>query len=205
MSYNINRKGNRMDNNIQYIIAGLGNFGKEYDNTRHNAGFIAADALCKKHYVSADRQKYRSLITEARISGVRVLIMKPLTYMNESGKAIREAMSFYKIPPERLIVFCDDINLEPGRLRLRRKGSSGGQNGLNSIIAEIGSDNFTRIKIGIGQKPHPAYDLAAWVLSRFTEADRKAIDASLPRICDTVELLLEGKDDEAMRTCNSQI
>ncbi len=194
-----------MDNNIQYIIAGLGNFGKEYDNTRHNAGFIAADALCEKYYARADRQKYKSLIADTRIGDARVLIMKPLTYMNESGKAVREAMSFYKIPPERLIVLCDDINLEPGRLRLRRKGSSGGQNGLNSIIAETGSDNFTRIKIGIGQKPHPSYDLAAWVLSRFTEADRKAIDAALPKICDTVRLIIEGKDDEAMRVCNSQI
>ncbi len=190
-------------NQIKYVIAGLGNFGSEYENTRHNAGFIAADALCERHCVRADRQKYRALITEARIAGARVLIMKPLTYMNDSGKAVREAMAFYKIPPENLIVLCDDINLEPGRLRLRRKGSSGGQNGLNSIIRELGSDNFTRIKIGIGQKPHPAYDLAAWVLSKFTKDDRSAIDASLDRICKTIELVIEGKDDEAMRTCNS--
>lgn len=190
-------------NGISYIIAGLGNFGKEYENTRHNAGFIAVDALCKRLSVNADRQKYKSLITEARIAGKRVLIMKPLTYMNASGIAIKEAMSFYKLPPERLIVLADDINLEPGRLRLRRKGSSGGQNGLNSIIEQLGCDNFTRIKIGIGQKPHPAYELAAWVLSRFTESDRKAVDASLDKLCDTVELLIEGKDDEAMRTCNA--
>jgi PTH1 family peptidyl-tRNA hydrolase len=190
-------------NSISYIIAGLGNFGKEYENTRHNAGFIAADALCKRLYVKADRQKYKSLVTEARIADTRVLIMKPLTYMNDSGIAIREAAAFYKIPPERIIVLVDDINLDPGKLRLRRKGSHGGQNGLKSIIANIGSDNFTRIRIGIGQKPHPAYELAAWVLSRFTDADRKAVDSSLDRVCDTVELLIAGKDDEAMRLCNS--
>ena len=190
-------------NSISYIIAGLGNFGKEYENTRHNAGFIAADALCKRLYVKADRQKYKSLVTEARIADTRVLIMKPLTYMNDSGIAIREAAAFYKIPPERIIVLVDDINLDPGKLRLRRKGSHGGQNGLKSIIANIGSDNFTRIRIGIGQKPHPAYELAAWVLSGFTDADRKAVDSSLDRVCDTVELLIAGKDDEAMRLCNS--
>ena len=190
-------------NSISYIVAGLGNFGKEYEGTRHNAGFIAADALCKRLYVKADRQKYKSLVTEARIAGARVLIMKPLTYMNDSGIAIREAATFYKIPPERIIVLVDDINLEPGKLRLRRKGSHGGQNGLKSIIANIGSDNFTRIRIGIGQKPHPAYELAAWVLSRFTEADRSAVDSSLDRVCDTVELIIAGKDDEAMRLCNS--
>ena len=190
-------------NSISYIIAGLGNFGKEYENTRHNAGFIAADALCKRLYVKADRQKYKSLVTEAKIADTRVLIMKPLTYMNDSGIAIREAAAFYKIPPERIIVLVDDINLDPGKLRLRRKGSHGGQNGLKSIIANVGSDNFTRIRIGIGQKPHPAYELAAWVLSRFTDADRKAVDSSLDRVCDTVELLIAGKDDEAMRLCNS--
>jgi PTH1 family peptidyl-tRNA hydrolase len=190
-------------NSISYIIAGLGNFGKEYENTRHNAGFIAADALCKRLYVKADRQKYKSLVTEAKIADTRVLIMKPLTYMNDSGIAIREAAAFYKIPPERIIVLVDDINLDPGKLRLRRKGSHGGQNGLKSIIANIGSDNFTRIRIGIGQKPHPAYELAAWVLSGFTDADRKAVDSSLDRVCDTVELLIAGKDDEAMRLCNS--
>lgn len=190
-------------NSISYIIAGLGNFGKEYENTRHNAGFIAADALCKRLYVKADRQKYKSLVTEARIADTRVLIMKPLTYMNDSGIAIREAAAFYKIPPERIIVLVDDINLDPGKLRLRRKGSHGGQNGLKSIIANLGSDNFTRIRIGIGQKPHPAYELAAWVLSGFTDADRKAVDSSLDRVCDTVELLIAGKDDEAMRLCNS--
>ena len=129
--------------------------------------------------------------------------MKPLTYMNDSGIAIREAAAFYKIPPERIIILVDDINLEPGKLRLRRKGSDGGQNGLKSIIANLGSDKFTRIRIGIGQKPHPAYELAAWVLSRFTESDRKAIDSSLDRVCDTVELIIAGKDDEAMRLCNS--
>lgn len=188
---------------ISYIIAGLGNFGKEYENTRHNAGFIAADELCRRLYVTPDRQKFKSMVTEASIKGNKVLIMKPLTYMNDSGVAIREAMAFYKIPPERLIVLVDDINLSPGRTRLRTKGSAGGQNGLKSIIEKIGSDNFTRIKIGIGEKPHPAYDLAAWVLSRFTTDDRKAVDSTLGRVCDAVELLIEGNTELATRICNS--
>ena len=188
---------------VSFIIAGLGNFGKEYENTRHNAGFIAADALCKKLYVTPDRQKFKSMMTEAVIGGQKVLIMKPLTYMNESGTAIKEAMAFYKIPPERLIVLVDDINLAPGRTRLRLKGSAGGQNGLKSIIEKIGSDNFIRIKMGIGEKPHPAYDLAAWVLSRFTTDDRKALDSALDRVCEAVELLIKGENELATRICNS--
>lgn len=188
---------------VSYIIAGLGNFGKEYENTRHNAGFIAADHFCAKHYINPDRQKFKAMVAEASVKGKKVLVMKPLTYMNESGRAIKEAMAFYKIPPERLIVLVDDINLEPGRTRLRKKGSAGGQNGLKSIIEQIGSENFVRIKIGIGAKPHPAYDLAAWVLSRFTQADRKALDSTLDRVSEAVELLLEGDADTATRICNS--
>jgi len=190
---------------VSFIVAGLGNFGKEYENTRHNAGFIAADALCKKLYVNPDRQKFKSMVTETSIRGRKVLIMKPLTYMNDSGIAIKEAMSFYKIPPERLIVLVDDINLAPGRTRLRTKGSAGGQNGLKSIIEKIGSENFTRIKMGIGEKPHPAYDLAAWVLSRFTADDRKALDSTLDRVCEAVELLIDGNTELATRICNSSV
>lgn len=188
---------------VSFIVAGLGNFGKEYENTRHNAGFIAADSFCAKHYVNPDRQKFKAMVTEANVRGKKILIMKPLTYMNDSGKAIREAMAFYKIPPERLIVLVDDINLEPGKTRLRSKGSAGGQNGLKSIIENIGSDNFTRIKIGIGQKPHPAYDLAAWVLSKFTTADRKALDSTLDRVTEAIELLIDGDTDTATRICNT--
>ena len=143
------------------------------------------------------------MVAETNVGGVKILVMKPLTYMNDSGKAVREAMAFYKIPPERLIVLVDDINLEPGKTRLRRKGSAGGQNGLKSIIENIGSDNFTRIKIGIGQKPHPAYDLAAWVLSKFTTSDRKALDSTLDRVTEAVELLIAGDTDTATRICNT--
>ena len=150
-----------------------------------------------------DRVKFHSTVAEVNIGGVRVLLMKPTTLMNNSGVAIGEAASFYKIPAERVLILHDEISFDPGALRIRRKGSAGGHNGLKSIIANLGSDKFTRIRIGIGQKPHPAYELAAWVLSRFTESDRKAIDSSLDRVCDTVELLIAGKDDEAMRLCNS--
>ena len=188
---------------VSFIVAGLGNFGKEYENTRHNAGFIAADHFCSKHYIAPDRQKFKAMVAETSVGGVKILVMKPLTYMNDSGKAVREAMAFYKIPPERLIVLVDDINLEPGKTRLRRKGSAGGQNGLKSIIENIGSDNFTRIKIGIGQKPHPAYDLAAWVLSKFTASDRKALDSTLDRVTEAVELLIAGDADTATRICNT--
>ena len=186
-----------------WLIVGLGNPGKEYEKTRHNAGFRAIDLLADELGCKIDKGKFQGLYGQCNYNGCKLFLLKPLTYMNDSGIAIREAAAFYKIPPERIIILVDDINLEPGKLRLRRKGSDGGQNGLKSIIANLGSDKFTRIRIGIGQKPHPAYELAAWVLSRFTESDRKAIDSSLDRVCDTVELLIAGKDDEAMRLCNS--
>ncbi len=199
----MNTSRNNSPQSVSFIVAGLGNFGKEYENIRHNTGFIAADALCKRYYATPDRQKFRSMVTEISISGKKVLLMKPLTYMNESGVAIKEAAAFYKVPVDRILILVDDVNLDPGKLRMRRKGSAGGQNGLKSIIEHLSSDAFPRIRIGVGQKPHPAYDLAAWVLSKFTVADRKAVDASLDRVCDAVERVIAGNVDEAVMLCNT--
>ena len=149
---------------VTYIVAGLGNIGKQYEKTRHNAGFMAIDALAEKCGVRIDRVKFHALVAEANFGGVRVLLMKPTTYMNNSGVAISEAAAFYKIAPENVIVLHDEISFDVGVIRIRRKGSAGGHNGLKSIIAHLSSDAFPRIKIGVGKKPSPDYDLVDFVL-----------------------------------------
>lgn len=183
---------------ITHIVVGLGNIGKEYDKTRHNAGFIAVDALAERHGVKIDRVKFNSTVAEADIAGRRVLLMKPSTYMNNSGMAIAEAASFYKIPPENVIVLHDEISFDVGVIRIRRKGSAGGHNGLKSIIAHLGSDAFPRVKIGVGKKPSPEYDLVDFVLGKFSEADLAALNAECESIVEAVLLMLEGKIEEAM-------
>ena len=152
---------------VEYIIAGLGNPGTDYENTRHNIGFMTVDTLCERYKLSCKKVKFKSLTCDAMIGGKRCLIMKPTTFMNKSGEAVTEAMSFYKIPPERTIIVYDDISLEPGKLRIRRKGSDGGHNGIKNIIYLSGKDTFPRIKMGVGAKPHPDYSLADWVLGHF--------------------------------------
>ena len=188
---------------VEYLIVGLGNPGRDYENTRHNAGFLCMDYIAAKCGVQINRSKFAALVGEATIGGKKCLLVKPQTFMNLSGRAVLEASDFYKIAPEKILVISDDVNLDVGRMRMRAKGSAGGQNGLKSIIENIGSDNFTRIKIGIGQKPHPAYDLAAWVLSKFTTADRKALDSTLDRVTEAIELLIDGDTDTATRICNT--
>lgn len=183
---------------ITHIVVGLGNPGSEYEKTRHNAGFIAIDYIADACGVKIDKLKFRALVAEAQIGGVRVLLMKPQTFMNSSGEAIAAAASFYKIPAENVIVLHDEISFEPGKIRIRRKGSAGGHNGLKSIIAQLSSDAFPRIKIGVGQKPSPDYDLINWVLGRFSQADLAAIGEELPNISSAVELMLLGKIDDAM-------
>lgn len=183
---------------ITHIVAGLGNPGAEYLKTRHNAGFIAIDDIAKRCGAKIDKLKFHALISEAVISGVRVLLMKPQTFMNSSGTAIAEAASFYKIPAENIIILHDEISFEPGKFRIRRKGSAGGHNGLKSIIAHLGSDTFPRIKIGVGQKPSPDYDLVDWVLGKFPTDDTLRLEAELENIYASVELILLGKIDEAM-------
>lgn len=186
----------------EYIVAGLGNPGAKYENTRHNAGFMVVDTLAKKHGAEIKKLEFKSLTGVAEISGHRVLIMKPATYMNNSGEAVTAAMQFYKIPIERVIIVNDDISLEPSQLRIRRKGSDGGHNGLKSIIYLTGSDGFTRIKVGVGKKP-PQFDLADWVLSCFSKDEIKLMQESTDKASSAIELILKGETDKAMNLYNS--
>ncbi|HIW72940.1 MAG TPA: aminoacyl-tRNA hydrolase [Firmicutes bacterium] len=181
---------------VDFLIVGLGNPGKKYEGTRHNAGFAALEALAGKLGVKVNRSKYKALTAEAAIGDKRVLLMMPQTFMNLSGESVTEAMRFYKLKPERVLVILDDITLPVGVIRIRRKGSDAGQRGMRSIITLSGSEQFPRIKIGVGQKPRPDYDLAAWVLSRFTgeEAAKmlEAVDRAADAACRIVEGDLEG-------------
>ena len=187
---------------IEWLVVGLGNPGKEYENTRHNAGFIAISLLAEKCGVRINKSKFKSLIAETTISDNRVLLMMPQTYMNNSGEAVAEAANFYKIPPERILVFSDDISLDVAKTRVRRKGSHGGQKGLKSIGEHLGSTDFPRVKLGVGQKPHPQYDLAAWVLSNFSADERKLMNEAAEHAVEACRLILSGKTDEAMNRFN---
>ena len=173
----------------EYLVVGLGNPGSQYEATRHNVGFRAVDALAKEAGVKIDRAKFQALTAQATVGGVRVLLMKPQTYMNLSGVAVKQAADFYKVPPERVLVLFDDIDLDVGRLRIRRNGSAGGHNGIKSIISSLGSQEFPRIKIGVGAKPHPDYDLADWVLSRFTLAEQKLLDPAVEHAAEAVPVI----------------
>lgn len=188
---------------VEYIIAGLGNPGTEYENTRHNIGFMTIDTLCEKYKVNCKKLKFKSLTCDVMISGKRCLIMKPSTFMNKSGEAVTEAMSFYKIPPERTIIVYDDISLEPGKMRIRRKGSDGGHNGIKNIIYLSGSDMFPRIKMGVGAKPHPDYNLADWVLGHFKKEDGEKLEQCFQNAVSALELMVDGKTDTAMNKFNS--
>ena len=187
---------------IEFIIAGLGNPGVAYEGTRHNAGFIAADRLSEKLGFKTDRHKFKALVGETIISGKRCLVLKPETFMNLSGEAVAAAADFYKIPPENIIVMFDDISLEPGKLRIRRKGSSGGHNGIKSIIECLDSEDFPRIKLGVGAKPHKDYNLADWVLSRFSDDEMKLMQAAADNACKALEYIVSGQTDKAMNEFN---
>lgn len=187
----------------EFIVAGLGNPDRKYTYTRHNSGFLCVDMLSLKHSFSVDRLKFKSLICDTVIAGHRCIVMKPQTYMNNSGEAIRDCAAFYKIPPEKILIICDDTNLDVGRMRIRRKGSDGGQNGVKNIIYHLNSDKFPRIKIGVGKKPHPDYNLADWVLSEFSKKELETLEPVLKNACDAVELIINGKTDEAMNLFNS--
>ena len=183
---------------VTHIVAGLGNPGEKYANTRHNAGFIAIDYIAKKLGVRVDRVKFHALVGECELGGRRVLLMKPETFMNSSGVAIGEAAAFYKIPPENVIILHDEISFDAGIIRIRRKGSAGGHNGLKSIIEHLSSEAFPRIKIGVGQKPSPDYDLVDWVLGKFPKDALSAIEGRLDDISSATELMLRGEIDLAM-------
>ena len=188
---------------IEYIIAGLGNPGDKYTATRHNAGFMALEGIAAETGATLDRLKFRSSCADCMLGGKRVLLLRPSTFMNLSGEAVRDAMQFYKIPPERTIILYDDITLDIGRLRIRRKGSDGGHNGMKNIIYLTGSDQFPRVRIGVGAKPHPDYDLADWVLSRFTPSEMKALSPALQAAREAAELIVCGHIDEAMNRFNT--
>ena len=173
-----------------WLIVGLGNPGKKYENTRHNVGFQVIDELAERQGKPVQRLKFKALTGLLTIGGEKALVMKPVTYMNLSGEAVRPAADFYKLPPERILVISDDVALAAGRLRIRAKGSAGGHNGLKSIIQHLGTDQFPRIRVGVGEKPHPDYDLADWVLGRPQGEDKKAIDAAVKRAADAVECIL---------------
>ncbi len=183
---------------VSFIIAGLGNIGSKYERTRHNIGFMAIDHIAESLGVKIDRVKFHATVAEASINGVRVLLMKPTTLMNNSGVAIGEAAGFYKIPPENVLILHDEISFDPGVLRIRRKGSAGGHNGLKSIIAHLSSEDFPRIKIGVGKKPSPDYDLVDFVLGRFPEADLKAISDRYGDIRAAAFEIVSGNIDSAM-------
>lgn len=185
---------------IDWLVVGLGNPDKKYEGTRHNTGFAALEALAADRQIRVDRVRFRSFCGEGEIAGQRVLLLKPQTYMNNSGEAVREAMAFYKLPPERVLVMFDDISLPVGQMRVRRQGSAGGQKGMASIITLCGSDQFPRIKIGVGQKPHPDYDLAAWVLSKFTKEEAPLVLQAAQHAAEAACLIIAGQMEQAMNT-----
>ncbi|MBQ8448766.1 MAG: aminoacyl-tRNA hydrolase [Clostridia bacterium] len=187
---------------ISYIVVGLGNPGKEYEGTRHNAGFTALDYISEKCGEKVQKFKFDALVGEANIGGARVLLMKPHTYMNASGVAVSAAADFYKIPPENVIVICDDIAQKPGKMRIRKTGSAGGQNGLKSIIACLDSKDFKRIRIGVGDRPNREYDLADWVLGKFSADDKKLVEECFEKAYGAIEFIVKGDIEKAMCAYN---
>lgn len=188
---------------IEYVIAGLGNPGLEYENTRHNAGFIVLDMLAKQCGEEINRMQFKGRTADVMLGDKRCLLLKPTTYMNNSGESIVQALEFYKLDVSSLIVVCDDISLDVGRLRIRRKGSHGGHNGLRSICELTGSDSYERIKMGVGKKPHPDYDLAKWVLGKFGKEDLEKLNTAAENACECIKLMVQGKTDQAMNKYNS--
>jgi len=187
---------------ITHLIVGLGNPGDKYFHTRHNAGFLTLDYVEQKMGIRVSTSKFHALVGEGALCGKRVMLMKPQTYMNSSGEAVREAANFYHIPPEHIIVVSDDINLDVGRLRVREKGSDGGQRGLRSIIEQMGSDNFPRVKMGVGKKPHPDMELADWVLSEFRKEEQPALFGAIEVAYSGICKLLSDDVDGAKQICN---
>lgn len=193
---------NKFSNSVDFLVVGLGNPDKKYEQTRHNTGFIAVDYIAEKRNVKINRVKFKSVVGEGNINGHKVLFMKPSTYMNNSGQAVVEAMNFYKLKPEQVVVIFDDISLDVGKMRIRSKGSDGGQKGMRSIIYLSGSDMFPRIKIGIGAKPNPNWELANWVLSKFTDIEMKDIEKMADNANTAIEHIINGDIAKAMNLFN---
>ncbi len=200
----IESEKNTIGGSVTHLIVGLGNPGDKYYNTRHNAGFLTLDYIAEKLGVKINKIKFKALVGEAQMSGKRVLLMKPQTFMNLSGEAVREAAAFYKIPTENIIVISDDINLDVGKMRIRKNGSDGGQRGLRSIINLMATDEFPRVRLGVGKKPHPNYDLADWVLSEFKKDEQEQLFSCFGKAYDGIIKLLGGDIDGAMQICNTK-
>ncbi len=186
----------------EFMVVGLGNPGKEYEFTRHNAGFLTLDHIAVEQNTEIKKLKYKALIGDTVIGTHRCLLVKPQTFMNNSGEAVREISQFYKIPPEKIIVIFDDISLPCGKLRIRRKGTDGGHNGIKSIIYHLNSDNFPRIKVGVGAKPHPDYNLADWVLSTFKKDEMEELKKAITKATEVLPHILDGEIDKAMNKAN---
>ena len=186
--------------NESWLIVGLGNPGKEYERSRHNCGWRAIDVLADKLSCKVDKGKFQGLYGQVNYNGKKLFLLKPLTYMNLSGRSVLQLSAYFNIPPQRIIVLFDDISLEPGRLRIRADGSAGGHNGIKSIIAEVGSQAFPRVKIGVGGKPNPEYNLADWVLSTFSASEEKALASALDRAADAALCIIDrGVSETANR------
>ena len=188
--------------NESWLIVGLGNSGKEYQRSRHNCGWRAIDALADKLSCKVDKGKFQGLYCQANYNGKKLFLLKPLTYMNLSGRSVLQLSAYFNIPPQRIIVLFDDISLEPGRLRIRPDGSAGGHNGIKSIIAEVGSQAFPRVKIGVGGKPNPEYNLADWVLSNFSASEEKALASALDRAADAALCIIDHGVSESSNRYN---
>lgn len=187
---------------VSWIVVFLGNPGPKYRDTRHNAGFMAADAMEKKLGVSINKLRFKALTAQATLGGEKVLLLKPQTYMNLSGESVSPAAAFYKVPPEHIIVVSDEVSLPIGKLRIRKSGSAGGHNGLKNIIAMLGTDAFPRIRMGVGAPPHADYDMADWVLSSFKNQDADDMRSLAVRVCDAVECYITEGPDRAMNKFN---
>lgn len=183
---------------FSYLIVGLGNPGREYENTRHNAGFAAADALAEQFNLNWSKKKFDAIYGDCEIANTRVIVAKPQTYMNLSGKAVSALASFYKIPLDKIIVLFDDVSLDVGKIRIRRKGSSGGQKGMNNIIDAMGSQDIMRVKIGVGAKPHPDYDMKDWVLGRIPKEQASDFKIATQNAAKAVEEIIANGIDSAM-------
>ena len=193
---------NKKSGGVDWLLVCLGNPGDQYENTRHNVGFMVADELAERHNIPVQRLKFRALTNTITVGDQKVLLMKPVTYMNLSGEAVHEAAAFYKIPPEPILVISDEVALAPGKIRVRRSGSAGGHNGLKNIIAHLGTDQFPRIRLGVGQKPHPDYDMADWVLGKFQGEDKRAVESAVKKAADAAECLIREGVDKAMNQYN---